>query len=76
MTTKDAVFAWAARMAEAACIEPDHFIIQPDGLVYAMPKNRDDDAIAWWPLPYLGPDGEAEFTAGLLFADDSSGVRA
>ena len=71
MTTREAVFAWAGRMAADVNIEPHHFIIQSDGNVYAMPENRDSGALGWWPLPYLGPAGESEFAEGLLFEDRS-----
>lgn len=69
MRTREAIFAWAERMAANdpdICV-PHHFIIQSDGFVYAMPEMG--DALAWWPLPYIGPDGEADFAAGRLLPD-------
>lgn len=69
MTTREAVLAWAARMASANQIDPDDvdLVIQSDGFVYALPKgDHDRDALGWWPLPYLGPDGEAAFARGDL----------
>lgn len=66
MTTKEAVFAWAMRIsAERDICVPHHFVIKPDGRVYAMPE--DGGWLAWWPLPYLGPEGEAALAAGELF---------
>lgn len=63
---KEAVLAWAKRMAEYEEVEYDELIIQSDGCVYAMSKNRDAGAVKWWPLPYLGVNGEAAFAAGKL----------
>lgn len=62
MKIKEAVFAWAKRMARLEELDIDRldFVIQSDGHVYALPKDdHDRGAVAWWPLPYLGPEGEA-----------------
>jgi hypothetical protein len=66
MTLKESVFAWARRMADAAGVKPHHYIIESDGFVYAMPEEREGDALAFWPLPCLGVDGEAAFASGKL----------
>lgn len=66
MTIKEAVLAWARRMAEHEKVQYADLVIQNDGYVYAMPSNHDDGAVAWWPLPYLGPDGEAALASGDL----------
>lgn len=70
MTTKEAVLAWAARMAVSEDLDVDHLdlVIQSDGHVYALPKgDHDQGAVEWWPLPYLGAEGEAALAAGELF---------
>ena len=69
MNIKEAIFAWAARVATEGGIEPHHFVILRDGFVYAMPERPDGDALSWWPLPYLGPEGEDELAAGHLCED-------
>jgi hypothetical protein len=72
VTTKEAIFTWARRMAADGGLEPHHFIIQSDGFVYAMPEKHGGDALSWWPLPYLGPDGEEELAAGRLCEDTAN----
>lgn len=70
MKTKEAVLAWASRMArsEEIDVEAVDLMIQSDGFVYAMPKgDHDKGALGWWPLPYLGPEGEAAIARGDLF---------
>lgn len=70
MSTKEAVLAWAARMAAAENLDVERLdlVIQSDGHVYALPKgDHDRGAVKWWPLPYLGPEGEAALAAGKLF---------
>lgn len=67
MTTKEALIAWARRMAAHEGVENvAEFVIQSDGFVYAMRAKDDDGPLAWWPLPYLGPEGEADLEAGAL----------
>lgn len=63
---KAAILAWAKRMADHEEVSYGTLVIQSDGYVYAMPADRDRDAVAWWPLPYLGPDGEEALAAGEL----------
>jgi hypothetical protein len=70
VTIREAVLAWAARMAAAENLDVDRMdlVIQSDGHVYALPKgDHDKGAVKWWPLPYLGPEGEAAFKAGHLW---------
>jgi hypothetical protein len=66
MTLKESILTWARRQAEHDNVEYVDLLIQSDGFVYAMPENRDAGAVAWWPLPYLGHEGEAAFAAGEL----------
>ena len=67
--TKKALLAWARRMAEHEGVKCARFIVQSDGYVYAMPTGKDKDAVAWWPLPFLGVAGESEFAGGRLSGD-------
>lgn len=69
MTTKEAILARARRMAVHDGIEgPLVFTIQDDGNVYALPvrNGTERDAVAWWPLPYLGREEEAALADGAL----------
>lgn len=68
MSTREAILAWAKRMAEVEEIGPvDRFVIQSDGCVYALDEGNVGDALGWWPIPYLGPEGEAELASGALY---------
>jgi hypothetical protein len=68
VTIKEAVIAWSKRQADSEGLGPrvDRFIIQSDGFVYAMPAPPKVDALSWWLLPYLGPEGEEAFARGDL----------
>jgi hypothetical protein len=62
---KDSIRAWARRTAaHAGVVDCAELLIQADGFVYAMSSSG--EALAWWPLPYLGPDGEEALEAGEL----------
>lgn len=61
---KAAILAWARRMADHDKVQYVDLVIQSDGYVYAMPADHDRGAVAWWPLPYLGPGGEEALASG------------
>lgn len=70
MTIKEAILAWAHRTARHDNIAYDHLVILSDGFIYAMPADQSSGAVAWWPLPYLGPEGEQAFASGELTDDN------